>query len=59
MQDDGGLAVRVSAGLPVESLPVADVEHPVGVRLDVWMQLAHGLVHTVTLGSIHLIVAIA
>ena len=33
VDEHDGLAVGVAAGLPVQGLPVADVEHPRGVRL--------------------------
>ena len=59
VQDDGGLAVRVPAHLPIQALSVTHVEHPGGVGLDVRIRLTGGVIHTVTLGSFHLIVAIA
>ncbi len=34
VQDQGWLAVRISAGLPVDAVAVADVEHAVVVRFD-------------------------
>ena len=34
VQDDGGLPLWISTDLPVDAIPVADVEQPVVVRFD-------------------------
>ena len=39
MEDDRGLAARVAADLPIDEVPVADVEHAVVVRLDFGVEL--------------------
>ena len=41
VQDDGGLALRVSAGLPVHAVAVADVQRAVLVRLDGEIEPGH------------------
>ena len=41
VNDQRRLAVRVAADLPVDEVAVADVEHPVVVRLDRRIQLGH------------------
>ena len=41
VHDERGLAVGVAAGLPVDAVAVADVEHALRVRLDLRIQVAH------------------
>ena len=41
VQEHGGLAAGVAGGFPVDEVPVADVQHPLVVRLDRRIQLDH------------------
>ena len=43
VEDDGGLAGRVTAGLPIHLVAVPDVEHAVLVRFDLRVERGHSL----------------
>jgi hypothetical protein len=44
VQHHGRLPTWVAAGLPVEGISVAHVQHAVGVRLDLWIHAGHLMV---------------
>ena len=41
MEDHRGLSVWMTADLPVDVVPVADIERTVLVRFDFWVQNCH------------------
>jgi len=43
MHDHGRLAGRVATCFPVDEVPVADIQHPLVVRFDFGIELAHVL----------------
>ncbi len=41
VEDDSGFAMRVAADLPIDKMSIANIQHPLVVRFDCWVEHCH------------------